>query len=296
MTALAVQEISRGKSDAIDVRPVSGALGAELSGVDLAQDLDDQTFGAIYQALLDHNVIFFRDQDITPEQQIAFAKRFGAIHHHPFVAGLEKHPEIIAITKTETETKNFGGSWHVDQMFCPEPAKITMLYGKEIPAAGGDTLFANLYLAYDGLSPAMQAALADVKTVNIGNKANRHAGVSRADRYGKLYSAMQAKDPGDAVTNAEHPLIRRHPGTGRKCLFIGSHTQQFAGMTLEESEPLLNFLKAHTVKPEYTCRFRWQVGSMAIWDNRCSLHTAVNDYTGSRRVVHRVTIKGDRPY
>jgi taurine dioxygenase len=293
MISVAAQD----KLPLLDIRPVSGSLGAEIRGIDLAQPLDDSTFDAVYQAMLDHNVIFFRDQDITPQQQIAFARRFGQIHHHPFVKGMDEYPEIITIIKTESETRNFGGSWHVDQMFCPEPAKLTMLYGKEIPPAGGDTMFANLYAAYDALSDTMKEMIAGLKTVNIGNKAKRHQGLSRAERYSKTFSAMRAKDPDQGMeTNSVHPLVRTHPETGRKLLFVGSHTERFDGMTFEESVPLLEFLKAHAVKPEFVCRFRWEPGSMAIWDNRSTMHHAINDYAGQRRVVHRITIKGDQPF
>jgi taurine dioxygenase len=285
----------------IEVKPIAGALGAEISGVDL-RDVDDATFAEIHEAWLEHLVVFFRDQDLTPEQQIAFAKRFGEIHHHPFIKGMPDYPDILEIIKEEGDTRAFGETWHSDQMFNPKPAKATILYAKETPSAGGDTMFANGYLAYDALSEPMKAMLKDVKTWNTGNRKRlRENDAKRGEQSGGDYKgnakmAEKVRDPGDLVTESAHPLVRTHPETGKKSLFIGNHTQTLLGMRPAEARPIVEFLQQHTVHPEFTCRFRWEVGSMAIWDNRCAQHRALNDYHGKRRRMHRITIAGDTPY
>lgn len=280
---------------AITVKPISGGLGADIKGVDLAK-LDDATFAQIHQAFLDHQVVFFRDQDITPEQQITLARRFGDIHYHPFMSGMDEHPEILEIVKQPGETYTFGAAWHTDQMFNPSPAKATMLYAKETPDVGGDTMFASMYKAYDGLSDAMKAMLKNVRTFNVGDGFKNMGGGNRADRYaGNKAMANKVRDPGNQVTEAHHPLFRTHPETGRVGLYIGSHTQAFEGMRAEEADPIITFLRQHAIRPEYLCRFRWEPGSIALWDNRCVQHYAVPDYNERRR-MHRITIAGDVPY
>jgi taurine dioxygenase len=282
----------------IEVRPIAGALGAEIAGVDLAR-LDDATFADIKAAWLEHLVVFFRNQRITPEQQIAFARRFGEIHYHPFMRGMDEYPDILEIIKEESDTKAFGEVWHTDQMFNPKPAMATILYAKETPDAGGDTMFANMYLAYETLSEPMKALLASVKTWNVGDRKRlgRTSEIAaREGRYaGNQKMAAKVRDPGDLVTEAEHPLVRTHPETGRKALYISNHTQTLAGFKDAEARPIIDFLRAHAVEPELTCRFRWEVGSLAIWDNRCTQHRALNDYPGKRRRMHRITIAGDAP-
>jgi taurine dioxygenase len=284
----------------IEVNPIAGALGAEIAGADLA-NLDDETFQEIDAAWLDHLVIFFRDQTISPEQQIAFARRFGEIHHHPFLKGMDEHPDILEIVKEEGDTRAFGEVWHTDQMFNPKPAKATILYAKETPDAGGDTLFANLYLAYDALSDAMKTMLASVKTWNVGDRKrlmqDDGMGSATDGRYaGNEKMAAKVRDPGNVQTESVHPLVRTHPETGRKALYISNHTQTLDGFTRAEARPILDFLRMHAIQPEFTCRFRWEVGSLAIWDNRCTQHRALNDYHGKRRRMHRITIAGETPF
>ncbi|MFY0611037.1 MAG: TauD/TfdA family dioxygenase [Hyphomicrobiaceae bacterium] len=287
----------------ISVKPIAGALGAEISDVDLAQ-IDDETFDEIVDAWHEHLVVFFRDQRLSPDQQIAFSKRFGDIHLHPFMKGMETHPEILEIIKEEGDTKTFGSVWHTDQMFNPKPAKATILYAKETPDAGGDTMFSNGYLAYETLSDSMKALCETLKTWNVGDRKklqagdNQNIGAGRAERYkGNPKMAAKVQEPAEDVqTESAHPLVRTHPHTGRKALYIGNHSQNLEGFEEKEAKPILDYLRAHTVQPEMTCRFAWQPGSMAIWDNRCTQHLALNDYHGKRRRMHRITIAGDEPF
>jgi taurine dioxygenase len=266
------------------VRPIAGALGAELLGVDLAAELPDSTIAAIRQSLLDHCVIFFRDQDVAPDRFLGFARRFGTPNEYPFVKGIEGYPEIIAVTKLPHETINFGGVWHSDTTYLQQPPMATMLLAREVPPAGGDTLFANQYLAFETLSPSLQELLGGLNGVSSSAKAD--ASRTREDRIRTDGTAEARK-----LLIAEHPAVRTHAETGRKALYVNvAHTIAFAGMTEEESAPLLGFLFRHQVRPEFTCRFRWQPGSLAIWDNRCAQHYAMNDYHGYRRVMQRITL------
>jgi taurine dioxygenase len=277
------------RNAAFEVRPIAGAIGAELHGVDLAADLSDETVAAVRQALLDHLVIFFRDQDLPPARFLALARRFGAPIEYPFVAGIDGFPEIIAVTKLEHERVNFGGVWHSDTTYLAEPPMGTLLVAREVPPVGGDTLFANQYLAYEALSARMRAMLEGLKGVSDSAKADVTR--TREDRV-KSGGTSQARE----ALVAEHPVVRTHPETGRKALYVNTaHTQRFAGMTEEESAGLLGFLFRHQSRPEFTCRFHWEVGSLAFWDNRCAQHYAINDYAGHRRIMQRITLAGDRP-
>jgi len=280
----------------IAIEPVSGNLGAIIKGVDLAT-LDDETFTEIHQAWLKYSVIFFRKQKLRPLQQIDFAKRFGEIHFHPYMRGLDDHPEILEIIKEPGDEYTFGAVWHTDQMFNPKPAKATMLYAHEVPTSGGDTQFSNQYLAYETLSEPMKGVLENLKTFNVGDGFRRGVGkVNRKDRYASN-PKMQAKirEPRNVPTESVHPLVRTHPETGRKSLYIGSHTQNLFGFNESEADTLIDFLRDHSTRPEFTCRFRWEVGSLALWDNRCVQHQALADYNERRR-MHRITIAGDAPF
>jgi alpha-ketoglutarate-dependent taurine dioxygenase len=270
------------------VEPISGALGAEISGVDLSKPLDDATVAALRRAWLEHLVVFFRDQPLTPAQFLAFARRFGEPIEYPFVKGLAEHPEIIPVLKLAHEKINFGGVWHADTAYLDEPPMASMLVAREIPPAGGDTLFANMYMAYDALSDGMKRMLEGLQAVNSSSKAD--ASRTREDRMKD--SAREVKKEYVAA----HPVVRVHPETGRKALYVNvAHTVKFDGLTDEESAPLLRFLFEHQVRPELTCRFRWQPGSIAFWDNRCAQHNAINDYAGHKRLLHRITLAGERP-
>ena len=268
----------------MQVQRIAGALGAEILGVDLSKSFSEEE---IRQAFLEHQVIFFRDQKLDPAQFMAFARAMGRPIEYPFVKGIAGFPEVIEVKKLEHERHNFGGIWHSDTAYLDEPPMGSMLLAREVPPYGGDTEFANQYLAYETLSSQLQKLLSGLKAVNTSAKANVTR--TREDRI---------KEQGGSGKDfeAEHPVVRTHPETGRKALYVNTgHTVRFAGMTEEESAPLLEFLFQHQVKPEFTCRFSWRVGSLAFWDNRCTQHNPINDYHGHRRVMHRITLAGDRP-
>jgi taurine dioxygenase len=274
---------------AIGVQRIAGALGAEVTGVDLSRDLDDGTVAAIRAAWLEHCVIFFRDQDLAPARFLAFAKRFGAVVEYPFVKGIEGFPEIIPVVKLEQDKTNFGGIWHSDTSYLEAPPMGTMLIAREVPPHGGDTLFANAYLAYEALSDGMKRLLDGLVAINTSSLADNSR--ARAD-------SMRQNLRSDAKKEylAEHPIVRTHPETGRKALYCNvGHTLHFRDMSVEESRPILEYLFRHQIRPEFTCRFAWRVGSLAFWDNRCALHNPINDYHGYRRVMQRITLAGDKP-
>ncbi len=274
----------------ISVHPIAGALGAEISGVDLAKDLDDdETIAAIRRAWLEHLVVFFHDQELTPQRFLDFGRRFGEPIEYPFVSGLPETPEVIPVLKLEHEAVNFGGIWHSDTTYLERPPMASMLIGREVPPAGGDTEFANMYLAYETLSDGMKRLLDPLTAVNSSALAD--VSKTREDRLKDSARRDAAKQ-----YEAEHPVVRVHPETGRRALYVNvAHTERFSGMTREESLPLLRYLFQHQVRPELTCRFRWRPGSIAFWDNRCAQHNAINDYPGHRRLMHRLTLAGDRP-
>jgi taurine dioxygenase len=273
----------------LDIRPIAGALGAEIRGLALDRPLDAATVAAIRQALLDHLVIFFRGQELPPERFLALARRFGEPVEYPFVRGIEGYPEIIQVAKLEHETVNFGGIWHSDTTYLERPPMGTLLVAREVPPVGGDTLFANQYLAYESLSDGMKRLLDGLAAVNSSARAD--VSRTREDRV--------KSDPTSRASEAlvaEHPVVRTHPETGRKALYVNiAHTERFVGMTEAESAPILSYLFQHQTRPEFTCRFAWEVGSLAFWDNRAVQHNPVNDYHGHRRVMHRITLAGDRP-
>ena len=269
------------------VRRIAGALGAEISGVQLNDELGAGTVAEIRKAFLEHQVVFFRDQKLDPAQFMAFARRMGEPVEYPFVKGIDGFPEVIEVKKLEHERTNFGGIWHSDTSYLQDPPMGSMLLARELPPYGGDTLFANQYLAYEALSEAMRRMLEGLTALNSSSKAD--ASRTREDR-------IKERGTRSEELVAEHPVVRTHPETGRKALYVNSgHTVRFAGWTEEESAPLLNYLFDFQVRPEFTCRFSWRPGSIALWDNRCAQHNPVNDYHGHRRVMHRITLAGDKP-
>ncbi len=278
----------------ITVSRMAGALGAEIAGVDLSQDLSDAVMDEIRVALLDHLVVFFRDQDLAPRRQLAFARRWGDIHLHPFMAGMDDCPEVLEIRKTPADKRNFGGSWHTDQMFSPRPAMGTMLYAKQVPSVGGDTLFSNQYAAYDALSDGMKRMIGGLRGVCVGDR--KRGGQSRMAFNAATIAMKTVEPPKDVQTTSVHPLVRTHPETGRKSLYVGNHVHGIEGFADAEAEPIIQYLRKHSARPEFTCRFRWRNGSLAFWDNRCTQHNAINDYPAETRVMHRVTVQGDMPF
>jgi len=277
----------------ITVEPIAGALGAEVGGVDLAADLSDEVVADIRRAWLEHLVVFFRDQPLGPDELLAFARRIGEPVEYPFVRGIDGYPEIIAVAKLPHETVNFGGIWHSDTVYLERPPMGTVLVAREVPPYGGDTLFANMYAAYEALSPGMRRLLDGLTAVNTSALAD--VSKTREDRIRDSGTEESGDDVGRDYESV-HPVVRTHPETGRKALYVNvAHTARFSDMTEEESRPLLQFLFAHSVRPEFTCRFRWRPGSLAMWDNRCAMHNPVNDYHGFARTMHRVTLAGDVP-
>jgi taurine dioxygenase len=275
----------------IEVRPLAGALGAEVFGVDLRRELTPEVIAEIRRAHLEYLVIFFRDQLISDDELARFGRCFGELAPlppHRQVPG--KFPELLVIDKQPSDKLVFGWEWHSDTTHLEVPSLGSVLLGKIIPPVGGDTLFANQYLAYDALSAGMKRALSTLRA--------RHSN-------GRILMTLERDavlPPGEAETQkyatawASHPVVRTHPETGRKALFVNEiHTERCDEMTYEESQPLLQYLYRHSTRPEFTCRFRWQEGSIAFWDNRCCQHLALNDYPGQRRLMHRVQIKGTRP-
>jgi taurine dioxygenase len=276
-------------ANGFEVRRLSGAIGAEILGVDLSAEPGHNTMAAIRQVWLEHGVVFFRDQDLPPDKFLTFAKQFGEPIEYPFVKGIEGFPEIIPVVKLEHEKQNFGGIWHSDTSYLDVPPMGTMLIAREVPPYGGDTLFANMYLAYETLSDGMKRMLDGLVAVNASAKAD----VTRT-REDRVRDGGKSDGKRDYLT--EHPVVRTHPETGRKALYVNvAHTLRFKDMTEAESAPLLNFLFQHQTRPELTCRFNWRAGSLAFWDNRCALHNPVNDYHGYKRTMHRVTLAGEKP-
>jgi taurine dioxygenase len=263
----------------MEIMPTSPAVGAEILGVDL-RSIDDDEFATIHQAFVDHGVIFFRDQDLTPADHVAFAERWGQINVNRFFTPVEGHPQVAEVRKEPDQVKNIGGAWHTDHSYDQIPALGSILFARETPPLGGDTMFASQYAAYDALSPALQDMLLDL----WADHSSRHIfGVERG-----LFNNTEA-----ATQDAVHPVVVKHPMSGRPALYVNlAFTLRFHGWTDQESAPLLNYLYEHAARPEFTTRFEWRPGSMAIWDNRAVQHNALNDYHGHRRLMHRITIEG----
>ena len=268
----------------IQVEKLTPHAGAEIRGVDLSRPLDERTFKEIHAALIDNGVIFFRDQHLTPDQQKAFGRLFGELHMHPAAPReLPEHPEILVIHADEKSKHVAGENWHSDVSCDLEPPMGSILYMHELPPVGGDTLFASMYAAYDALSEPMKRMLEPLTAMHEGEHVYR-------GRYG-------VDDRGKVFPKAEHPVIRTHPVSGRKALYVnGGFTTRIKQLPRPESDAVLQFLYRHVETPEFHCRFRWQVNSVAFWDNRCMQHHAMWDYYPQRRHGHRVTIKGDTPF
>ena len=275
----------------IDVEPIAGALGAEINGVDLRGPIADNTLAEINEAFHEHLVVFFRNQDLSPKQHADFASHFAELVPHPFVQSIDGFPGIIEIVKERDEKTNWGGiNLHSDLTFFEEPPIGAALYAREVPPHGGDTLFVNMYLAYE-TSEGMKALLADLRGVHIS---------AAPSSYSANFKGMHEKrnDAGSAA----HPMVITHPRTGRRALYTNAYTKHLENMTVEESRPILDYLASHAARPEFSCRFHWTPGTLAMWDNRVTMHYAIEDDFaaesggGYRRVMHRATFAGERPH
>lgn len=272
------------------IKPIAGGLGAEIEGVDISQPLDESNQAALIRALNEHQVIFIRGKAITPDQHLEFARIFGQPLRIPHAPNLEGYPDIQTLERSADETTLVvGASWHSDSTYLPTPPGAIAMRAVDVPEVGGDTLFANLYLAFETLSAKLQQILTGLKAVH-----------SAARIFGKAADQSRFKmnkmNPEEGDREVVHPVVRTHPATGRKCLFVNStYTRRFDGMSEEESQPLLKFLYEHAARPEFTCRVRWRSNMMVIWDNRCTYHRAVPDYPGKCRYLQRVTLAGEQP-
>lgn len=280
----------------IQAAPLNGPLGAAVTGVDLTRPLATQTQQEILAAFHHYGLLWFPDQVLSPAQQAAFAEHFGELEDYPFITPLPEHNKVIPIIKEPDTRMNFGGGWHTDTSYLPKPPSITMLHAIEVPARGGDTLFADMALAFESLSSGMRDLLDGLKGVFTADIVHGKSGV-----YSKQAGADHPMDYGDshnvAEREVEHPIIRTHPATGRKSIYAGlAHCARIRGMTKEESKVILEFINQFATRPEYVTRLQWQQNSLAMWDNRRLFHYALNDYAGQRRHMHRVTIQGDTPF
>jgi len=279
----------------LDITPMGSCLGAAISGIDV-RALDETTERALKAAMAQHRVIVIRDQRLTPEEQKAFSLRFGPLMALPYVKPLDGHPEVIAVLKEADEVKvsTFGSWWHADFSYLEEPPVYSILHAKELPPRGGDTLFADMCAAWDGLSDGMKALLEPLNVMHSGFV----YGTKVVDDGGKNQTrgVVISKGNADADVERAHPLVRFHRPSGRKALFASpTYTTRLENMTQDESKPILEFLYQHMTRPEYTLRQVWRPGDLLMWDNRAVVHLAVNDYDGYRRLLHRTTAGRERP-
>ena len=280
----------------IDVDSSIGPVGAVVSGVDLSQPLSTECKEEIHRAWLENHVLFFHDQDLTPAQQADFAANFGALDVYPFMKAVDTHPNVIPIIKEADAKMNFGGDWHTDTSYQPLPPKATLLYALEVPETGGDTLFANATMAYESLSEAMRKTLEPLTGVfspkMVHGSGGDYNSVAAKGNLGDAYGGSAEI----AEQEVEHPIIRTHVETGRKSIYCSKpHTHRIKGWTRDESIPMFKFLTKHLTQEQHVTRFQWRKGSLAMWDNRCVFHNALNDYQGKRRHMHRVIVQGERP-
>ena len=273
------------------IEPLAGALGAEIRGIDLR----NTDWKAVDEAFLQYSVLAIRDQQLEPADLMRIGAHFGEPCHYPFVTGIDGFPFIFEVVKEESETVNFGGNWHSDTTYLAQPPLATLLYALETPTHGGDTLFTNTQKAYEALSDGMRAMVD--KLVGVNSASLKVTGGRRKLHSAANVGAMKIHDTESAESyEAEHPVVRTHPQTGRKALYVSrSHTIRFKDMSEAESRPLIDFLQAHQTRPEFTCRVRWSPGTLTVWDNRCTQHSAVNDYHGQRRRMRRLTVGAQVP-
>jgi len=275
----------------LSITPSGGGIGAQVDGIDLGHDVSDNLTGVLRQALGEYGVLFFREQTLSPEQHIALAEQFGAINVNRFFAHVDGYPKIAEVRKEPTQTENIGGGWHTDHSYDQEPAMGSILVARELPERGGDTLFASMYLAFENLSDGLKETLCGLNAVH----SSRHVfGASARYRQEGSDLAGRLGNPDAATQGAVHPVVIRHPISGRRALYVNpGFTLRFDGWSTQDSAPLLQYLYAQAVRPENTYRFQWHPGSVAFWDNRATWHYALNDYQGDRRLLHRITIDGE---
>lgn len=273
----------------IQIRPIAGALGAEVRGVDL-RSTTVEAWDEIRAAFLDRIVLFFPEQMLSPKDIAAAGAEFGPLDFYPFIEGLPEEPHVIPLIKEAGERKNFGEGWHSDTTYTEKPPMATALYSIEVPEVGGDTMFANMYLAYETLSDGMKALIAPLRAVN-STAARKDGGRASGNSYQSVKLINRDQD-----MEGIHPVVRTHPETGRKALYVNAlHTTHFVGWSEAESRPILEYLFRHKSRPEFTCRYTWSANTFAIWDNRAAQHFALNDYHGQRREMRRLSIAGDIP-
>lgn len=278
----------------ITVERYSGACGAVVSGVDLARELDDDVVAEIRRALLDHVVVFFRGQDLAPEQQVAFSRRFGPYSPVPFIEPLADHPEVIVVAREPEERQGFafGGLWHSDFSFLEQPPMGSILHAIEVPPYGADTIWANQYLAYSTLSRGYRTMLRSLRGVHSAV----HGYSPKMQVVHDMFKGMTVQTSAEAERSLEHPVVRAHAETGRPALFVNAqYTIGLADWAPHEAKLLLDQLAVHSVQPSFTCRWRWEAGDVAFWDNRCVQHMAMADVSGHRRRMHRTTVAGETP-
>ena len=278
-------QVERRPYEAIKVRRLTPLIGAEISGVDLSGPLGNQAFDEIHRALMEHLVIFFRDQTLSPEQHLAFGRRFGELHEHPIAPHEPGMPALMRVYTDEKSARINGEHWHTDVSCEDEPPMGSILYLRQCPPEGGDTLFANMYAAYESLSDRMKAHLEGLTALHDGEQVYRGA------------YAIQGQADRPTYPRAEHPVVRTHPVTGRRALYVNrGFTRRILGIPGEESDALLAYLFQHAESPLWQCRFKWTPNTVAFWDNRSAQHRAMWDYWPHTRLAHRVTVRGDRPF
>ena len=278
----------------IRVEQYAGACGAVVSGVDLARELDDATIAEIRRALLDHSVIFFRRQSLTPDEQVAFSRRFGPYSPVPFIEPIADHPEVIAVVREASEQQGFafGGLWHSDFSFLEAPPMGSILHAIEVPPYGADTLWSNQYLAYRTLSRGYKDTLRSLRGVHSAV----HGYAPKMQAVHDMFKGMTVHTSVEAERTIEHPVVRAHGETGRPAVFVNAqYTVGLADWAPHEAKLLLDHLAVHSVQPAFTCRWQWEAGDVAFWDNRCVQHMAMADVSGHRRYMHRTTVAGETP-
>ena len=278
---------SKGIYSTLDVKPASALIGAYVTGIDLSKPLSGEQTDDLCHALAENNVLFFREQpELTPEQQINFSKNFGELHIHPAAPNYEGYPEVFVIRTHKNSQVNNGGAWHTDVSCDVEPPLGTLLQLHEVPSVGGDTLFANMYAAFEAMSDSMKNLLRTCSALHESEQVYRGRFLDRG-----------IDDAGKTFPSAEHPVVRTHPVSNREALYVNrAFTTKILEMEKLESDALLKFLFTHLEQPQFQVRFQWQRNSIAFWDNRCTQHFAMWDYWPEERKGHRVTIKGERPF